>query len=60
MLTAIIKVPPLIFRTCSKNLYSQKDFNKTVDEKLAKLDNLVLKVDSLAQNVEIGEKSAKT
>ena len=27
---------------------SQKDFNKIVDERLAKLDNLVLKVDSLA------------
>ena len=32
---------------------SQKDFNKTVDERLAKLDNLVLKVDSLAHDVEI-------
>ena len=32
---------------------TQKDFNKTVDERLAKLDNLVLKVDSLAHDVEI-------
>ena len=30
---------------------SQKDFNKTVDERLTKLDNLVLKVDSLAHDV---------
>ena len=30
-----------------------KDFNKTVDERLAKLDNLVVKVDSLAHDVEI-------
>ena len=32
---------------------SQNDFNKTVNERLAKLDNLVLKVDSLAHDVEI-------
>ena len=32
---------------------SQKVFNKTVEEKLEKLDNLVLKVDSLAHDVEI-------
>ena len=32
---------------------TQKVFNKTVDERLAKLDNLVLKVDSLAHDVEI-------
>ena len=31
----------------------QKDLNKTIDERLAKLDNLVLKVDSLAHDVEI-------
>ena len=32
---------------------SQNNFNKTVEEKLVKLDNLVLKVDSLAHDVEI-------
>ena len=32
---------------------SQKVFNKTVEEKFEKLDNLVLKVDSLAHDVEI-------
>ena len=32
---------------------SQNYFNKTVHEKLVKLDNLVLKVDSLAHDVEI-------
>ena len=36
-----------------KFISSQKDFNKTVDERLAKLDNLVLKVDSLAHDVKI-------
>ena len=48
-------------KSCSSNIEnmlkyfisSKKDFNKTVDEKLAKLDNLVLKVDSLAHDVEI-------
>ena len=32
---------------------TQKVFNKTVEEKLEKLDNLVLKVDSLAHDIEI-------
>ena len=32
---------------------SQKVFNKTVEEKLDKLDNLVLKVDSLAHDVKM-------
>ena len=32
---------------------SQKVFDKTVEEKLDKLDNLVLKVDSLAHDVEM-------
>ena len=32
---------------------SQKVFNKTVEEKLEKLDNLVMKVDNLAHDVEI-------
>ena len=32
---------------------TEKVFNKTIEEKLEKLDNLVLKVDSLAHDVEI-------
>ena len=45
MLTAILKVPPMILKNMLKD--------KTVNEKLVKLDNLVLKVDSLAHDVEI-------
>ena len=32
---------------------SQKAFNKNVEEKLEKLDNLVLKVDNIAHDVEM-------
>ena len=52
--TATIEVCPLNLKSCLKDFIStQTAFNKTVEEKLGKIDTLASKVDSLAHDVEM-------
>src|ERR1041385_6571527 len=52
-LTLATRTPLLNWKTLRDFITTQKAFNKNVEEKLAKLDNLSLKVESLALDIEM-------